>query len=986
MTSYRLESGGVVNRAQALTFTFDGKTYKGLDGDTLASALLANDQVLMARSFKYHRPRGPVTAGSSEPNALLTIGSGPRAEPNSRATTAELYDGLTAVSQNRWPSLKTDFGAVNGLLSPFLGAGFYYKTFMWPAIFWEKLYEPLIRRAAGLGKVVLEADPDRYEKSWAHCDLLVVGAGPAGLMAALVAGRSGARVILADESFRLGGSLLSESVAIGDAPASEFVRSTIEELASLPNVTLMPRTTVFGWYDDMVFGAVERVQKHVASPSPDLPMERLWRIVAKRAILASGAEERPLVFGGNDKPGVMTAGAVRTYLNRYGVAVGGKVAIFTNGGSGYRTAADLVGRDVEVTAIIDARAQSNDQVPDGIRVIRNGAVIATKGRHRINGLIAERAGFQEVIDCDGLAMSGGWSPIIHLLCQRGSKPVWSDEKQAFMAPDIGGAFIAAGSAAGLDSVSACLQDGASKAAAMVGELGFSAYQANMPEVEGEYDPSFAPVWYVPGARDKAFVDFQNDVHVSDLGIAQREGFRHIEHTKRYTTAGMATDQGKLGNVNAAGIVAGMRGVSPAEIGTTTFRPFYTPVAFGALAGSSRGEHAAPVRASPLHGWAKKNGAAFVESGLWYRSAWFARDGEKTWRESVDREVLNVRANAGLCDVSTLGKIEIFGAGAAEFLDRIYCNGFMRLPVGKARYGLMLREDGIVFDDGTTSRLGEHHYVMTTTTAYAAEVMTHLEFASQTFWPDLDVRFVSVTEQWAQMSLAGPKARIIMSRIVEDDISDAAFPFLAAREVTLRGGLKARLFRISFSGELAYELAVPAGYGEAVADAIMEAGREDGICAYGVEALNVLRVEKGFITHGELDGRTTADDVGLGRMMAMQKHDFIGKRLSTRFGLTAADRLQLVGLKPVEADKEIKAGAHLLKEGAKPSMANDQGFVSSACFSPTLGRFIALAMLKSGRERIGERILVWDGLRGSEVPAEVCSSVFVDPDNNNNLRL
>ncbi|TDK39271.1 sarcosine oxidase subunit alpha family protein [Rhizobium deserti] len=980
MTSYRLDAGGAINRAQALTFTFDGQSFKGLDGDTVASALLANDQMLMARSFKYHRPRGVVTAGSSEPNALLTIGSGLRAEPNARATVTELYDGLVTTSQNRWPSLKTDIGAVNGLLSPFLGAGFYYKTFMWPASFWEKLYEPLIRRAAGLGKLVLQPDPDRYEKCWAHCDLLVIGAGPAGLMAALVAGRSGARVILADESFTLGGSLLSENVAIGETPASEFAKRTIEELASLPNVTLMPRTTVFGWYDDMVFGAVERVQKHVASPSPDLPMERLWRIVAKRAILASGAEERPLVFGGNDKPGVMTAGAVRSYLNRYGVAVGSRLAIFTNGGSGYRTAADLTARGIKVTAIIDARQQAPDLGPDGVRVIRNGAVVATKGRHRLESLIAERAGFQEVIDCDALAMSGGWSPIVHLMCQRGAKPIWSEEKQAFMAPNVGGAFVAAGGAHGADTIYACLRDGAAKAAAMMGELGFSAYQATLPEVEGEYDPSFAPVWYVPGAKDKAFVDFQNDVHVGDLGIAQREGFRHIEHTKRYTTSGMATDQGKLGNVNTAGIVAGMRGVSPAEIGTTTFRPFYTPVSFGALAGAARGEHAAPVRTSPLHGWAKKNGATFVESGLWYRSAWFAKEGEKTWRDSVDREVLNVRANAGLCDVSTLGKIEIFGAGAAEFLNRVYCNGFLKLPVGKARYGLMLREDGIVFDDGTTSRLSEQHYVMTTTTAYAAEVMAHLEFCAQTFWPELDVRFVFVTDEWAQMSLAGPKARIILSRIVEDDISNVAFSFLAVRTVTLRGGLKARLFRISFSGELAYELAVPAGYGEAVADAIMEAGREEAICAYGVEALNVLRIEKGFVTHNELDGRTTADDVGLGKMMAMQKADFIGKRLSTRFGLTAADRLQLVGLKPVEADKEIKAGAHLLKENAKPSLANDQGFVSSACFSPTLGGFIALAMLKSGRERTGEHIVVWDALRGAEVPAEVCQPVFFDPDN------
>jgi methylglutamate dehydrogenase subunit C len=985
MTSYRLGSAslgpaGAINRGHALSFTFDGKSYKGFEGDTLASALLANDQMLMGRSFKYHRPRGPVTAGSSEPNALVTIGSGARAEPNVRATVAELHDGLTAVSQNRWPSLSTDFGAINGLFSPMLGAGFYYKTFMWPAIFWEKLYEPLIRKAAGLGRMSVEADPDRYEKAWAHCDLLVVGSGPAGLMAALAAGRAGARVILADEGFRLGGSLLSENVAVGGVSAVDFAAGAIEELAALPNVTLMPRTTVFGWYDDMVFGAVERVQKHVGTPSSDLPMERLWRVVAKRAILASGSEERPLVFGGNDKPGVMTASAVRTYANRYGVAVGARVAVFTNGGSGYRTAADLVASGVDVTAIIDARAGSGDPVPEGVRMIRGGAVVGTRGRKRIDGLIAERSGFQEQIACDALAMSGGWSPVVHLMCQRGAKPVWSETHQAFMAPDVGAGFVAAGSAAGCDTVSACLRDGADKAARLLASLDRSPHAVNIPEVEGEYDPAFAPLWYVPGAKDKAFVDFQNDVHVGDLGIAQREGFRHIEHTKRYTTSGMATDQGKLGNVNTIGIVAGMRGVSPAEIGTTTFRPFYTPVSFGALAGTARAEHAAPVRTSPLHEWAKKNGATFVEAGLWYRPAWFAREGEKGWRDSVDREVVNVRQNVGLCDVSTLGKIEIFGPGAAEFLNRVYSNAFLKLPVGKARYGLMLREDGMIFDDGTTSRLSENHYVMTTTTAYAGEVMAHLEFASQTFWPDLDVRFVSSSDQWAQMSLAGPKARRVMSRIVEDDISDAAFPHLAAKAVTLRGGLKARLFRISFSGELAYELAVPAGYGEAVADAIMDAGRDEGICPYGVEALNVLRIEKGFITHSEIDGRTTPDDLGYGRMMGMNKPDFIGKRLSSRFGLTAADRAQLVGLRPLEKLEEFQAGAHLLKEDVNPSLVNDQGWVSSVCHSPTLGHTIGLAMLKSGRERYGEKIVVWDGLRKSEVLAEVCPPVFVDPEN------
>jgi glycine cleavage system aminomethyltransferase T len=501
----------------------------------------------------------------------------------------------------------------------------------------------------------------------------------------------------------------------------------------------------------------------------------------------------------------------------------------------------------------------------------------------------------------------------------------------------------------------------------------------MPEVEGEYDASFAPIWHVPGAKDKAFIDFQNDVHAKDMGLALREGFGHIEHAKRYTTSGMATDQGKLGNVNAAGIIAGMRGVSPAVVGTTTFRPFYTPVSFGALAGTQRGKHARPVRQSPLHGWAKKNGAIFVEAGAWYRSSWFPRGGEKGWRESVDREVLNVRANVGICDVSTLGKIEVFGKDAAEFLNRLYSNAFLKLGVGKARYGLMLREDGYVYDDGTTSRLSENHFFVTTTTAYAGEVMSHMEFCSQTIWPDLDVRFVSSSDQWAQMSVAGPKARLVLQDLIEDDISNEAFPFLAAAAVTLKGGLKGRLFRISFSGELAFELAVPAGYGEAVADAVMEAGKAHGICAYGVEALNVLRIEKGHVTHNELDGRTTPDDVGLGRMMSAQKPDFIGKRLSTRFGLTAADRVQLVGLKPVDREKEIKAGAHLLKEGVEPSTAHDQGHVSSVCFSPTLGHSIALAFLKSGRERIGEKIVVWDKLRGDEFLAEVCSPVFVDAD-------
>ncbi|MFK0274003.1 sarcosine oxidase subunit alpha family protein [Ensifer sp. NPDC090286] len=980
MTGYRLSSGGIVDRSKTLSFTFDGRPLRGFAGDTLASALLANDQLLIGRSFKYHRPRGIVSAGPSEPNALVTLGSGARTDANTKATVAELYSGLTAKSQNRWPSLGFDVGAVNGVLSPFLGAGFYYKTFMWPKQAWERVYEPFIRRAAGLGRAVLERDPEIYEKSWAFCDLLVVGAGPAGLMAALTAGRAGLRVIVADEDFRLGGSLLSSGETIDGAPASVFADRIVAELQSLPNVTLLSRTTVFGWYDDNVFGAVERVQKHVAEPSSKLVSERVWRIVAKRALMATGAEERPLVFGGNDRPGVMMAGAMTTYAERYGVAAGKQVAIFTNGSAGYRTARALAAKGAAIAAIVDARAEAADQAPDGIRVIRSASIVDTKGRQRLKGIVVERSGYEELIACDALGMSGGWSPVVHLACQRGARPVWSEELKAFVAPDVGGSLRPVGAANGIYTLAGCLSDGAEKAVAIAADLGFSASSVAAPVVDGEEAASFAALWYVPGAKSKAFVDFQNDVHAKDLGLALREGFGHVEHAKRYTTSGMATDQGKLSNINAVGILAGMRGVSPAEVGTTTFRPFYTPVSFGALAGTARDEHAAPARKSPLHGWAMKNGATFVEAGLWHRSAWFPRAGEKTWRDSVDREVLNVRANVGLCDVSTLGKIEVFGPDAAEFLNRLYCNPVLKLPIGKARYGLMLREDGFVFDDGTVSRFDEEHFFVTTTTAMAGPVMAHMEYCAQALWPELEVRFTSSTDQWAQMAIAGPKARAVLQQIVDGDISDGAFPFLSARKIALKSGVSARLFRISFSGELAFELAVPAGYGEAVADQIMEAGRPHEICAYGVEALNVLRLEKGLLTHAEFDGRVTPDDAGLGRMLSMQKTDFIGKRLSTRYGLTAADRMQLVGLKPVDADKDMRAGAHLLKEGTKPSTLNDQGWVSSAGFSPVLGHAIALAFVKSGRERYGEKVVVFDKLRDQEIVAEVCDPVFVDPQN------
>ncbi|MCF1465419.1 sarcosine oxidase subunit alpha [Agrobacterium vitis] len=1007
MTSYRLKNGGLVDRKTALHFTFDGKAMSGFAGDTLASALLANGQQLVGRSFKYHRPRGILTAGAAEPNALMTIGRGGRTEPNTRATMQELYAGLEANSQNRWPSLEHDIGAINSLLSPFLSAGFYYKTFMWPAKFWEKLYEPVIRKAAGLGKASYEADPDTYEKCWAHCDMLVIGAGASGLMAALAAGRAGARVILLDEQAEIGGGLLAETALINGVAASDFVTTTKAELESLPNVQILARTTAFGWYDGNVFGAVERVQKHIACPAANRPVERLWRIAAKKAILATGAEERPLVFGGNDIPGVMMAGAMRRYLNHYGVAPGKKTAIFTTNDSGYALAADLEAAGVNVSVLIDSRRDATIAYQGTARLVRGGLVSNVHGGKAVEGLDLWREGQLERLEVDNLAMSGGFSPIIHLACHRGGKPRWSDEHSAFLAPEGLNNLVLAGSASGVFGIAACMADAQAKVAALLDVLGFGAKpltppplrsgdlspqggedngyvaaNAAIPFVEEHYPPMPAkPVWSIPGIKTKAFVDFQNDVHTKDLGLAVREGYGHVELAKRYTTNGMATDQGKLSNVNAIGLLAEARRVSPADVGTTTFRPFYTPVSFGALAGTSHGKHFQPVRKSPLHDWAAKNGATFVETGLWYRSAWFPQSGENGWRESVDREVKNVRTNAGICDVSMLGKIEICGPDAAEFLNRVYCNAFLKLPVGKARYGLMLREDGFIYDDGTTSRMEDNRYFMTTTTAYAAGVMNHLEFCAQVHWPELDVRLASVTDQWAQMAVAGPKSRAILQKLVDEDISNEAFPYLSAKDVSLLGGrLKGRLFRISFSGELAFELAVPADFGESIADAVMLAGKEHGIQPYGIEALSVLRIEKGHVTHNEINGTVVPADLGFGKMVSATKQDFIGKHMLSREGLTGPDRSQLVGVVPLDAKTAFKTGAHILNKDADPTLGNDQGYITSSCFSPHVGSTIGLALVKGGAARYGEEVLVWNGLRNEFTPAQLVSPVFVDPNN------
>lgn len=983
MTSFRLSSGGLIDRKKALTFRFDGKTYQGFEGDSLASALLANGVQLMGRSFKYHRPRGVLTAGAAEPNALMTIGVGGRREPNTRAPMQSLYQGLEAESQNRWPSLDHDIGALNQLLSPFLAAGFYYKTFMWPAKFWEKIYEPFIRKAAGLGKASHEADPDAYEKSWVHCDILIIGAGLSGLSAALEAGRAGARVVLVDEQGKAGGFLLSETATLNGKPAALWVEETLSALHALPNVRILTRTTAVGWFDNNVFGAVERVQKHVSVPQATLPVERLWRIVAGQAILASGAEERPIVFGGNDLPGIMLAGAMRHYLNQQAVAPGQKTAIFTNNDSGYALASDLEQKGLTVAAIIDTRAQAPASWKGKAKLFTAAYVSNAYGKKALSQIEIWQNGQKHMLNVDALGVSGGFSPIIHLACHRGAKPVWSDLHQAFLAPKGLDGLALSGAASGDYGLENAALSGQKQARLALEALGLSpSTETNSLIIEGEIAVAPTPaVFSVPGVTTKAFVDYQNDVAHSDLSLAVQEGYGHVEMAKRYTTNGMATDQGKLSNVNAIGILAEARRVSPAEISTTTFRPFYTPVSFGALAGMSHGKDFQPLRKSPLHGWAEKLGAVFVETGLWYRSSWFPRAGETTWRQSVDREVKTVRQSAGLCDVSMLGKIEITGKDASEFLNRIYSNAFLKLPVGRARYGLMLREDGFIYDDGTTSRLEENRYFMTTTTAYAAGVMNHLEFCAQALWPELDVRLASVTDQWAQMAIAGPKSRAILQKLVDEDLSNEAFPFLAAREVSLLGGrLQGRLFRISFSGELAYELAVPADFGESIANAVMKAGEVEGITAYGVEALSVLRIEKGHVTHNEINGTVVPADLGFGKMVSTAKPDFIGKHMVARADLNSPERAQLVGVVPLDAQTSFRSGAHILKKHDAATLENDQGYVTSSCYSPHIGSTIGLALVKGGESRHGEEVLVWNGLKNEMTPARLVNPVFFDPQN------
>ncbi|WP_299702401.1 sarcosine oxidase subunit alpha family protein [uncultured Tateyamaria sp.] len=975
MTQKNRLAGGQLDRDTTLTFTFDGKSYAGHPGDTLASALLANNVRLMGRSFKYHRPRGPLTAGSEEPNAIVELRSGARQEPNTRATTAELFDGLSAKSQNRWPSLAFDAMAINDRFSNFLTAGFYYKTFMWPAAFWEKLYEPIIRKAAGLGSLSMQADPDEYDKGFRHCDLLIIGAGPAGLNAALTAGRTGAHVILADEDFRMGGRLNAETFTISDMAGADWAAQTVAELASLPNVRLMARTTVIGAFDHGIYGAVERISDHLATAPKGKPRQILWRIYAKQTILCAGATERPIAFDNNDRPGIMLAASLRAYANRWAATPAQRVAIFTNNDDGHRTAQDLHAKGVKIAGVIDTR-------PDAPRaldyeVLQGAHVTDTKGRLGLTFVeVACADGSTRTIECGALGVSGGWNPNVHLTCHQRGRPTWDNDLAAFIP---GGALppgmVVAGAAQGIFSTHGALKSGADAARKAVGLKG------RAPAVpDAEDSPVIqTPFWYVEGCS-RAWLDQQNDVTVKDVKLSHQEGFRSVEHLKRYTTLGMATDQGKTSNMGGLAIMAELAGKAIPEVGTTIFRPPYTPTAIGTLAGRMRGKEFHPTRLTPSHYWAEERGAVFVEVGNWLRAQWFPLPGETHWRQSVDREVTATRASVGVCDCTTLGKIDVQGTDAATFLNKIYCNGFAKLAVRKTRYGLMLREDGIAMDDGTAARLAEDQFVVTTTTANAAKVYQHMEFVRQCLMPDADVQLISTTEAWAQYAVAGPNSRRLLQKIVdpEHDISNEGFPFMACANITVCGGLRARLFRISFSGELAFEIAVPARYGDALMRKLMAEGEEFDVTPYGTEALGVMRIEKGHAAGNELNGTTTALNLDMGRMVSKAK-DSIGSKLSERPGLNEAKALMQVGLRPVKADDKVTAGGHLMNATGPVDAVHDQGYVTSAAFSPTLGCMIGLGFLKDGGNRTGETLRLVSPVTDLTVEVEVVSAHFVDPE-------
>jgi sarcosine oxidase, subunit alpha len=987
MTSgrFRTAAGGRIDRSKPLRFIFDARAYTGFDGDTLASALLANGVHLIGRSFKYHRPRGFLGAGADEPNALVGVRrDSVRYTPNLLATQIELYEGLEAVSQNRRPSLENDRMAVSDtVLGRFIPAGFYYKTFMWPRKAWAKLYEPHIREAAGLGVAPTAPDTDSYTQRYAHCDVLVVGAGPAGLAATIEAAATGARIILCDDSAAMGGSLLSTvGVTIDSKNSSAWLEETLPILASMPNVTLLPRTSAFGYYPHNWIGLAEKLTDHLAEPQADRPRERLWQVRAKRVIIAAGAIERPLVFPDNDRPGIMLADAARTYLQHYGVSVGRRIVVLAAHDNGYRTAHEMKEAGIDVVAVADIRGESpvaEQARQAGIRVLTGVAIEATSGRLRVASITLTAQGRRETFACDAVLMAGGFTPSVHLFSQSRGKLEWSPEIQAYLPEQSAEAERSVGACRGRFALGEALADGAEAGRAAAMAVGYTVAQQMPPFAVTMLHPmgggghiGAAPT--SDKATSKAFVDWQNDVTVNDILLATREGFLSIEHVKRYTTTGMATDQGKLSNINALGIVSDATGRTIPEIGHTTFRAPYTPITFGTLAGRARRDLFDPARITAIHAWAAAQGAVFEDVGNWKRAHFFPRDGENM-HAAVARECLQVRQSVGIFDASTLGKIEVVGPDAAEFLNRFYVNAWTKLGVGKCRYGVLLREDGFVLDDGVVGRLAPDRFHVTTTTGGAARVLVMMEDYLQTEWRDLDVWLTSTTEQWTVIAVQGPNARNVIAPLIDGlDISVEAFPHMSIADARICG-VPMRLMRVSFTGELGFEVNVPSGYGTKIWQAILERGKIYDMVPYGTETMHVLRAEKGFIIIGqETDGTATPDDVGLAWAIGKAKPDFVGKRSLARPAMADPDRKQLVGLLTRDPKIVLEEGAQLVAPSVPRSSI---GHVTSSYHSAVLGKSIALALVRGGRERLGQTLHV--PMPGGSIPVEVVQPVFFDPE-------
>ena len=995
----RLAQGGRIDRSQALSFTFNGQTYQGFAGDSLAAALLANGVDIVGRSFKYSRPRGIVAAGAEEPNAVLQIGSTEAAQiPNVRATQQALYSGLVANSTNGWPSVNTDLmgilGKVGGGMMP---PGFYYKTFMYPQNLWMT-YEKYIRKAAGLGRSPTEVDPDIYDQLNQHCDVLIVGAGPAGLAAALAAGRSGARVILADEQEEFGGSLLDTRETLDGKPAADWVAQAIAELQAMPEVTLLPRATVNGYHDHNFLTIHQRLTDHLGETAPmGQARQRMHRVRAKRVVLASGAHERPLVYANNDVPGNMLAGAVSTYVRRYGVAPGQELVLSTNNDYAYRVVLDWLDAGRKVVAVADARSNPRGSWVEeararGVRILTGSAVVEARGSKRVTGarICAIDAKAHkvtspgEVLDCDLIVSSGGYSPVVHLASHLGGRPEWREDILGFV-PGPGNGIqqrIDAGAVNGVFALGDVLANGFEAGAKAAAETGYKAVSGSLPQAEVRQEEPMLALFQVPHDKStarapKQFVDLQNDVTAAGIELATREGFESVEHVKRYTALGFGTDQGKLGNINGLAIAARSMGISIVQMGTTMFRPNYTPVTFGAVAGRHCGELFDAKCYTAMQAWHVKNGAEFEDVGQWKRPWYFPKNGEDL-HAAVARECLAVRNSVGILDASTLGKIDIQGPDAREFLNRVYTNAWTKLDVGKARYGLMCKEDGMVFDDGVTACLADNHFVMTTTTGGAARVMEWLEIYHQTEWPELKVYFTSVTDHWATMTLSGPNSRKLLAKVTDIDLDKDAFPFMSWKE-GLVGGVPARVFRISFTGELSYEVNVQADYALGVWEQIIEAGKEFDLTPYGTETMHVLRAEKGFIIVGQdTDGSVTPDDLGMGWCVGRTKpFSWIGWRGMNREDCLKENRKQLIGLKPLDPNKVLPEGAQLVFDPKQPIPMTMVGHVTSSYMSAAMGYSFAMALVRGGLSRIGERVFA-PLADGSVIEAEIVSPVFYDP--------